>query len=158
MKNTLIALFAISSCATAPRLDTTKVDSTVVPNEVNANANLFLNKTVHWGGQILEIKNLSDRSEVIVLGFPFDNYGTPDIDQKPIGRFILVKSGFLEPLDYRKGKIISAVGRVSGSSRGKVGETDYTYSLLSAQQIQLWPDTPKRTFGSHFSIGVGIGF
>lgn len=105
----------------------------------------------------MELKNLRDQTEVTVLGFPFDNSGAPNTGQKPIGRFILIKKGFLEPLDFRKGKIISVVGSLSGERKGQVGERDYTYSLLKAQQIQLWSDPPRRGFGSHFSIGVGIG-
>lgn len=154
----LLMLLALSGCATAPSLNTSTVNSTVVPNKANNDIDLFLNRTVHWGGQILEIKNLRDRTEVTVLGFPLDSDGTPNIDQKPIGRFILIKEGFLEPLDYHKDKIVSTVGSISGGRKGAVGESDYTYTLLNAQQIQLWPDPPTRTYGSHFSIGVGIGF
>jgi len=153
----LLAVTILTGCATPSSLDTTKVNSTVQPKEANSSSDSYLNKIVHWGGTILELKNLRDQTEVTVLGFPFDSSGAPNTGQKPIGRFILIKKGFLEPLDFRKGKVISAVGSISGKREGQVGESDYTYSLMEAQQIQLWPDPPQRGFGSHFSIGVGIG-
>jgi starvation-inducible outer membrane lipoprotein len=50
--------------------------------------------------------------------------------------------------------MISVVGRIDGIHSGKVDESDYTYPVLQAEQLYLWPRGEKGNTRFHFGIGV----
>lgn len=109
-----------------------------------------------WGGEILEITNLKKTTELTVLGYPLDKYNQPDDGETSNGRFIAVYSGFLEPTDYRKGRLVTVSGELIDVRRGNVDNAEYDYPILSVEDIALHKRKP-RGFFLPFSIGIGIG-
>ncbi|MBN4080231.1 Slp family lipoprotein, partial [Beggiatoa alba] len=82
----------------------------------------------------------------------------PIRETQSYGRFILSKQGYLELGEYAKDRWITVVGQLVAKHEGKVGETQYQYPVLDAQQIKIWPDEPRYYDDSdvrfHFGIGV----
>lgn len=151
----LIILF-LAGCASTPRFDTTLVDRSLTPQKVQSQYDSSLGKTVLWGGVILDFSNLQETSQIEILAYPLNSAERPLLDEKPLGRFLLLREGFLEPTVYMQGKILSVRGTVAPSQQGKIGASDYVYPVLKAQQIELW--APKRdSVRSSFHIGIGIG-
>lgn len=128
---------------------------------------------VHWGGRIVTVRNLADRTLIEVLSLPLDSSGQPRTDLRPAGRFIVDRPGFLEPHEYAVDRLLAVRGRFNGFTRGTVGDAPYRYPVVIGEQLMLWPrdaesrsraaGAPRINFGvgvgNHGgSVGVGVGF
>jgi outer membrane lipoprotein len=154
----VILLLLLSACASGPTFNTGGVDRSLTPRGVAAEPQLATRKSVLWGGTILTTSNLKDRTRIEVLAYPLDTDKRPQRDSDPLGRFILERAGFLEPASYAEGRQVTAIGRVTGIRAGRVDETDYTYPVIDARQLYLWPrDRGYSGSNVHFGIGVGSG-
>lgn len=154
----LVLALLLSACATGPSFDTTGVNRALTPKNSVAKLPAAEGQQVLWGGVILTTTNLKDSSEVEVLGYPLDGDQQPQIDQQALGRFIFQVKGYLEPATYAKSRMVTVVGKLARVQTGKVGESDYTYPVIDAEQLYLWPKQSEYdTGGVRFGIGVGIG-
>ncbi|QBQ54015.1 Slp family lipoprotein [Nitrosococcus wardiae] len=157
----VIAALGLSSCATAPKLETAGAAQDLAPAEVAAHFDAYQGQRVVWGGLIVNHKNLEERTMLEVLAYPLSANLEPKTQAQPLGRFILQSDSFLEPIDYSPGREMTVVGSLTHTTTGRIGEMEYTYPVLRPEQIHLWPREQEaggggRT-GFHFGIGVGIG-
>ncbi len=145
-------------CATPPKLDTSQVTSQLTPDAAVAVEAAGQGAVVQWGGQILSVHNERDTTQLRILSFPLRSSGNPDERRKPTGRFLLIYSGYLEPVDFARGRFVTAVGAIRGTTTERVDKTEYPIPVLVATQIHLWrqDDRPARGY-MHFGIGIGIG-
>jgi len=141
-------------CATP--YDIGGADPRVTPQEAARDVPGMLNHNVAWGGLIANAKNLKDTTELEVVGYPLDSENRPDRDAAPTGRFIVIHAGYLETADFTPGRLITAVGLVTGTRTGTVGEAKYVYPVLKASRMRLWPPYAGRSQPS-FQFGVGVG-
>lgn len=153
----LFLVFFLVGCASTPAFDTTLVDKNLTPENLHAHDAGGEGKTVLWGGIILDFKNLENSSQIEVLAYPLNRSHRPLQDKQPIGRFILLHPGFLEPTVYVQGNLLSAVGKIGQSQKGTIGESEYVYPVLNAEQVRLWSPS-NDSVRSSFHIGIGIGF
>jgi outer membrane lipoprotein len=155
----LPVLFALlSGCASTPEFDTSQVDRSLTPQSVIAEPEISHGKVALWGGTILDTRNLKDRTQIEVLAYPLDAGYRPVLESKPLGRFIIKHSGFLEPATYAQGRLLTVSGSISDMQNGKVGETTYSYPVISDHQLHLWPQTGNSNRSNvHFGVGIGIG-
>lgn len=160
MRTVLLSVFLIaaaSGCATTPPLDIAGVDRDVTPLQATTRPAEARGQRVLWGGVIVASRNLASGTELEVLAYPLTTAGKPDRNADPTRRFLLSHAGYLEPVDYGPGRLVSAVGTVAGTRDGKVGETPYTYPLLEAEQVHLWPREPARRTDPAVRFGIGVG-
>lgn len=148
----------ISACATKTPFDTAAVDRSITPRNVLANETANQGKRVLWGGIILDVKNLEDKTRMEILAYPLNRSEKPLQEQAPLGRFLLLHSGFLEPTVYTQGKLVTAQGKVERSQSGIIGESEYVYPVVNAEQLQVWKTGASTGTRSSFHIGIGIGF
>jgi len=153
----LIPLLLLAACASAPKFDTTGVDRGLTPKNAVSAARTGAGRSVQWGGSIIETTNLQDSTRIEVVAYPLDSDGRPQTDRPVLGRFLLEQSGFLEPANYAKDRLVTVVGRLTGTQAGRVGEADYDYPLIEAQQLYLWPVESPRTSGTGVIFGIGVG-
>lgn len=154
---TLLGVLFLAACAQLPKFDITGVDKSLLPTHVASDIGNLKGKAVMWGGTILSGKNLKDSTRLEILAYPLDNDGWPERDQKPLGRFILSQKGYLETADYGKGRVVTVVGTITGTERGKVGETPYTYPVIEVRQLHLWNQVDQKG-DTRFHFGVGVMF
>jgi len=153
---TALLLFSIiSSCSTSPEFTTTQVDKTLTPQRVIAEPDNSLNKIALWGGTILDTRNLENSTQIEILGYPLDSSHRPLLDKKPLGRFIVLHSGYLEPATYSQGELLSVLGSIGANQKGKIGEKLYTYPVIKAEKLHLWSASDGRS-NTRFHIGIGI--
>lgn len=149
----LTMLVLLAGCASKPPVETGPTPADVIRSG-------DANGEVHWGGQIVKVKNLRDRTLVEVLAFPLDGDGRPLADQPSQGRFIADKQGFLEPREYEPDRLIEVRGLLKGFTDGRVGESSYRYPVVISERLRLWdaPVTSTRS-GPRItpSIGIGVG-
>jgi outer membrane lipoprotein len=147
----------LSSCTTTPVFETSGVDSSLTPQRVLAEPASSLGKTVLWGGTILDTRNLKDATRIEILAYPLDASHWPLQEDQPLGRFIIQHPGYLEPTNYAQGRVLTVLGRVGNSQSGKVGESEYTYPVIIAEQLHLWAqDSMQRNTRFHLGIGIGL--
>ncbi len=153
-----VCLLALAGCATTPRFDTAGVDKSLTPRSAVAIAPSSIGQRIQWGGVIVKTRNLRQQTQLEVLAYPLDSDGEPDQAAAPQGRFLLSQQGYLEPVDYAAGRLLTTVGTIARVEHGQVGEADYKYPVVEAAQVHLWPkQTPYPQRGDsnvHFGIGV----
>ena len=140
----------------------TTTGSTTVPAITPKSLSLSTDQSVKgqdftWGGSVLSIKNLADHSLVEVMAYPLDARGRPDAGKTPLGRFLADYPGFFEPLEFPSGQLVTVTGPLLGYRDGKVGESEYHYPALQADQIKRWK-TQRQSLHTKPRVNVGFGF
>lgn len=109
-------------------------------SEVQKNPEGFIGSSVRWGGNIVAVDNFKTHTLVEILGRPLSESGEPDESAKASGRFLAKVSGFLDPEEYPKGRLLSVTGKLSVNIRKPVGEYLYDYPVIEAEARYLWPE------------------
>ncbi len=150
----LLTALLLSACASSPTFNTAGVVPALTPQTVAANPLPATGKNVQWGGTIIGVANLQDRTQIEVLAYPLDSKARPQSNSNPLGRFFLEQHGFLDPATYKQGRQISAVGTVTGTRTSMVGEASYDHPVVDARQIYLWPEN-QESQGTGVIFGIG---
>lgn len=151
-----IASLLLAACASSP-FKQEGVDRSITPGMAKA-TDSHLDKTVLWGGMIIDTRNKQDHSVIEVLAYPLDGDGEPIRTAAVQGRFLVIQNGFLEPAEYAPGRWISVLGKVQPVRTGQVGSSNYVYPVIQSQQLHLWSDTQSREGSdSRIRFGIGIG-
>lgn len=153
----ILILLALNACATSPNYDDKKFKENITPQKVVENFTGFKNANVLWGGIIISSSNLKDRTQLEVLGYPLQSDQKPDVTKNPLGRFLVLKDQYLETIDYAQGRLITLTGHIVKTHLGEIGSALYTYPVVQADQIYLWPkDDSSNQTRFHFGVGVMI--
>ena len=154
----LLAL-ALGACAPAPIYKTTGATTAATPLTVAQSPERFADTQVIWGGRIVQVRNLADRSEIEVLAYALDSSQRPKASDVGSGRFIAQMHGYVEPLDYPEGALMTVEGTLAGSRAGKVGQADYVFPLVNVSQAHVWTaeEMGKGRNNVHFGVGLGVG-
>ncbi len=155
-------MFVLAGCAGTPASKRSVAARDITPTQVMTAPDDYRFKSVEWGGIIQHAKNLRERTELEVVAYPLSGDGRPRTDERPLGRFIAARKGYLETADYAKGREVTVRGIVEGIRGGKVGEADYRFPVVAADELKLWPRRAERSGGMvipriHFGIGIGSG-
>ncbi len=155
----LAAALLLAACSPAPIYKPTPDTVRALPLDVAQTPERFTHAPVIWGGRIVKVTNLADRTEVELLAYPLDRSQRPQPDNPAAGRFIAVVPGYLEPLNYPPGRPMTISGRIKGTRASKVGDADYVFPLVSVDDYHLWTAEELRSPWSnvHFGVGVGVG-
>ncbi len=155
----LVLVLVLAGCASGPRF--AEDDAAALrpwPRDIVTAKPFPIGKKLVWGGEIVRVENLADRSRLEVLAYPLDPNEKPMLDEPSQGRFLLEKPGYLEPADYPPRRLVTVVGVLKQRIEGKVGDAPYRYPVLEAEHIHLWPKRrPGLEWGGvHFGFGITI--
>lgn len=151
-------LLALAACAPAPIYKASPGTVATAPNIVAQSPDRFTNAEVIWGGRVVEVRNLADRSEIEIVGYPLDSSQRPRVDNNGgWGRFVAVMPGYVESFNYPTGTLVTLTGRITGSREGNVGQAPYVFPLVSAGQSHVWTAEEMNAGKSNVSFGVGVG-
>ncbi|MBB1464365.1 Slp family lipoprotein [Vibrio sp. 10N.222.51.C8] len=126
-----------------------------LPEELNANSEQVVTDYQEWvntvpdagdvrlGGVIAKVTNLQDKTRVEVVNLPISSNGKPDIDAEPKGRFVGYIDGYVEPLSFAEGRLVTLVGTSSGTEDGTVGDYPYTFPVMNVYNQRLWQITER---------------
>jgi len=109
-------------------------------SQVRQNPDLYLNDIFIFGGTVVRTKNTGEGTEIEIVENPIDKYGYIEDTDVSEGRLLLQTKNQLDPLIFKRGRLITFAGRLLGTREGKLGERQYTYLLFEAQQIHLWAE------------------
>jgi len=137
-------LFSIAGCAQViSKQLMEQVARELTFSEVLKNTEAYKGKTVLWSGVIISSVNLKEGTMIEVLQKPADIQGKPkDVDESE-GRFLALYPGYLDVAIYNGGRKVTVAGEIQGKKIQRLGEIDYTYPLISAKEIHLWPVEKK---------------
>lgn len=147
----------VAACAPAPIYKTGPDSVSATPTQVATSPANFLNLQVVWGGKVIGVRNFADHSEIEVLAYPLDSSQRPRLKQAATGRFIAIVPGFVEPMNFPPGSLITLHGMLDGSRGGAVGQADYTFALVRSDGVHRWTAEEMSQGHPNVSIGVGIG-
>lgn len=157
----LAPLFALAlgACAPAPIYKNLGNTVAATPFQVAQTPERYAGGQVIWGGRIVKVTNLANSSEIEVLAYPLDGSQRPKANDSGNGRFIAVMPGYVEPLDYPAGALMTLTGKLNGSRAGKVGDADYVFPLVGVAQSHVWTvsELNQGRNNVHFGVGVGVG-
>lgn len=114
---------------------------------------------VRWGGTIVKVDNRKHETLIEVLARPLFSDGEPNDRKEGMGRFIAKIPGFIDPADYKTPNRLTVVGVLDGVSKGRVGESYYTFPVVRVEHHQMWRGERyhTRSYDSypHFWWGIG---
>lgn len=144
-------------CATTPTFNTEGVDLNLSPRRAVVESEALRGKAVLWGGVIIHSTNLKESTQLELLAYPLDSNQRPMSEEQALGRFLAIRSGYLETTDFAQGRHITIKGTLGETRTGRVGESEYVYPVVNVSQLHLWPKEgeyvePRVRFG----IGVMI--
>jgi outer membrane lipoprotein len=152
----LIMAAALQACSSQPVIPA--ANRTITPRQAVSMQPSEHDYILQWGGVIIETKNLREATEIQILAYPLDENGRPDTNANSIGRFIAQKPGYLEGVEYRVGREVTASGRFSMIRQGRIADSDYPFPILLSNDVTLWPQ--RRTKSKpriHFGFGASSG-
>jgi len=151
----------LAACASGPGISTDGVNETVTPSQASVETDVLRGDQVLWGGMIINSTNLKNSTRLEVLSYPLDSSQRPETSAQPTGRFLAMEKGYLETVDYGQGRLVTIKGALNETQDGAIGDADYTYPVIQADQIYLWAeesDAARRDSGINFGFGIGILF
>ena len=133
------------------------VDRTLTPATVLVDFPTSQSSKVIWGGIIVNSQNLRKGSLLEVLAYPLGFNDEPDTQKAPLGRFLTEHPEYLETANYAAGRLITVVGPLLEIRKGIIGEAQYDYPVMTAEQLHLWPTADQQS-DTQLYFGVGVMF
>jgi outer membrane lipoprotein len=130
---------ALAGCATVPSQIAGEGFAVVSPQQA-ASQNAH-GVRVRWGGEIIKVEPQADVTCFQVLSRNLYSDARPDHHRdESNGRFIACGKGFYDPAVYTEGRDVTVTGSVNGTEQQKVGEYNYTFPRVDADQVYLWSE------------------
>ena len=79
---------------------------------VRLNIDQYMGAEVRWGGEISKVENRADQTWVEIVRRQLWGDGKPKTSGKSDGRFIANFSGFVDPVVYEVGQLLTVVGTI----------------------------------------------
>ncbi|MBS0557443.1 MAG: Slp family lipoprotein [Proteobacteria bacterium] len=133
----LLAALALGGCATVPQQLAGQNFNAITP-QIAARQDVHGDR-VRWGGNIVAVVPQADKTCFEILSRELFSDARPRPRSQSSGRFIACGNGFYDPELYKKDREITVTGTLAGTQKHPVGGYDYTYAMVDADNIYLWP-------------------
>lgn len=133
----LLALL-LTGCASVP--DSIKGLSSMPQQDLRRVLNapqLYIGQESRFGGQVVTITNMKDKTRVEIVTHPLDSYAKPLRDSVSEGRIYADVQGFLEPADLNN-RWITVIGTIKGTEEGLINQARYVFVVLNVSGFQRW--------------------
>ena len=135
----LAAIALATGCSVVPDdIDVPDDTNLVSYNRAVTGGEAVIGQQARWGGIIAGVENKPQKTYVEVVNFPLNHYGRPNPSEETVGRFKVELDGFVDPINFKKGRLITFLGEVKKPIAGMVGEQPYMYPLLTGANFHLW--------------------
>lgn len=134
----LLPALLLAACATQPPVSlSTGPFTNITP--LAAQTQNFAGNKVRWGGTIANVSPRKNETCFQVVSHSLDSMARPEEEDKSDGRFMACSPGFYDPAIYAEGREVTVAGTLQAPVLGKIGEYDYRFPLIAAEEIYLWP-------------------
>ncbi|WP_299071692.1 Slp family lipoprotein [uncultured Paraglaciecola sp.] len=139
----LSALF-LAGCSTFPEKLKLEDNTQLVTYEnARSNAEQTKGKLLRWGGAIAKVENKPDSTIFEMVSYPLTSYGRPRTNEESMGRFRISVKGFLDPMVYQVGRLMTFTAQLNGLEKGLVGEHEYTFPTAMVKGYYLWKNVQR---------------
>lgn len=125
--------------------------------QVQQSPQTFTNAQVRWGGEVLEVVNTAEHTDVLILGRALEKDGEPVDEGEVDARFIARFSGFQEPSTFPEGQRMTVRGKLLGVERKLVGEYAYPYPVVEVKEFHRWKEKQHYDDPYYYSPYYGWG-
>lgn len=134
----LFATVGLSACSSLPEELNASTELVVTDYKAFAESQGQVSEDVRLGGIIAKVDNFKDKTRLEIVNLPISESGKPDIDEEPTGRFVAYFDGYLEPVAFSEGRLVTVVGKGAGEEEGKIGEHGYIFPVIKGEGYRLW--------------------
>lgn len=135
-----VVLLSITGCAPViSKQVREQVNPNITADEVFKDPERYKGETIIVSGNIIETENTKEGTLIKILQHPATSRGRPKDVDTSAGRFLASVDHYLDPVIYAKGRAITIAGEVQGIQTLPVGEVQYTYPVIHAREIYIWP-------------------
>ena len=154
-----IPLLFLAACAPPiSRQSLELVDPGITFAELVRDPDRHVGRYLLLGGSIAANRSYGGGSELEIVQLPTDSRGRITSTTRSDGRLIARDEAFRDPDIYRRGRLVTLVGQVTGSEAGRIDGMAYRFPVLVVQELRLWaPDEHPGIPRTRFGVGVGIG-
>lgn len=150
MKNKMIKLILstavlgilLSACASIPE----PLQGEYTTTEPQLASSLSQNQQIRWGGIIIAVNPEAASTCLEILGKPLNKQQRPLNQDGTIGRFIVCKNQFIDPEVIAEGREVTITGAIRHIEEREIGEYIYSYPIIDAGSIYLWPEREERVY------------
>ncbi len=142
----LLVLFLFAACTPFSRQALQQVNTEAPFQQIQQDPDSFRGKTVLWGGYIISTDVRGNGTYITVLDTKLDYETMPVNLDRPYGRFIVYKSGLLDPAVYQQGRMITVIGTIVGKEIQPIGGIKYSYPVIEAKDMYLWKLMPAEPY------------
>lgn len=139
----------VTGCASVPKPLAVGSFAELTPSE--AQNDNFLGQHVRWGGGIANTEPGKNETCFEIVSYPLDSTARPLETDLTWGRFIACAPAFYDPEVYAKGREVTVIGKIQGTTVRMLGEFEYRYPQINAETVYLWPKLiPYSYYGSPY--------
>lgn len=126
---------------------------------VRLNIDQYIGADVRWGGEISKVENKNDHTWIEIVRRDLWEDGKPQTSGKSDGRFIVSFTGFVDPVVYVIGGLLTVVGTIEGKIERPIGEYDYVFPIVAVEGSYLWKATKVAQYPNyppswwHYNLG-----
>ncbi|NGZ12556.1 Slp family lipoprotein [Vibrio aestuarianus] len=155
----LSSVLMLSACSSLPESLKASGENVFTDYSSWVNSPVAVGSEVRLGGVIANVTNLTNQTRIEVVNLPIGSSGKPDISQEPQGRFVGYVDGFVDPVTYANGRLITVIGVGTPAEQKKVGEYQYTFPVMAVKGAHLWRIEERvivNEVGSYLSLCNGL--
>ena len=93
---------------------------------------------------ITKVENRAAQTWIELVSRELRKNGQPIVDSKSSGRFIASFPGFIDPVVYAAGHLLTVVGSIQGETVKPIGEFAYSFPIVAVTSSYLWQEEPVR--------------
>lgn len=139
-----IMCLTLTACVSYPEVVQVKEGTELISYQAVVESSAHIDKQARWSGVIAEVTNHKDNTQLDVLYYLSGANGRPQASDEPVGRFRVFVDGFLDPVIYKQGKSITALGKIAKKQSAKIGEFEYEYPTIVNSKVYLWKKQEPR--------------
>jgi outer membrane lipoprotein len=139
----LVALF-LAGCSTFPdKLQLEDTTQLVIYEDAASKAEQVQGKLLRWGGAIAKVENKQDSTVFEMVYYPLNGYGRPISSEESMGRYRIHINGFMDPMVYQVGRLMTFTAELNGLEKGLVGEHEYVFPTANVTAYYLWKNVQR---------------
>lgn len=140
----LLVALLMAGCSTFPeKLQLEDTTQLVSYEDAAAKAEQVKGKTLRWGGAIAKVENKADSTVFEMVYYPLSSYGRPISGEESMGRYRIHVNGFMDPMVYQVGRLMTFTAELNGLEKGLVGEHEYVFPTASVKSYYLWKNVQR---------------
>ncbi|MXP66676.1 Slp family lipoprotein [Pantoea sp. Nvir] len=143
LRVSLICMLLLSGCSTVP--DSIKGSSVPLQQDlvrVMNNPALYVGQQSRFGGKVMKVMNLKDKTRIEIATQPLDNGARPRIKNNSVGRIYADINKFVDPVDL-DGHYVTVLGTIKGTEKNTIGQSLYNFLVVDIKSYKRWHTTQR---------------